>query len=158
MADPLTAALTGITLVTTIADRIKQGVSAYKSVAELGDQLEALFEGEKQLQQARNKKANKSDPFSTKSVAREIVEHKLAQEKLKEVAVAIDMRFGHGTWAGILAERNRRIREAKEQARQAAIQRRQKIHEITEALKICAAAAAVVVLVTGALIGLQAWT
>ena len=31
----------------------------------------------------------------------------------------IDMRFGHGTWAGIINERARRIREAKEAEEQA---------------------------------------
>ena len=48
--------------------------------------------------------------ISTENVAQEIIDHKLAQEKLKEVAVMIDMRFGHGTWAGILAERQRHPR------------------------------------------------
>ena len=74
MVDPLSAALTGITLVTTVADKIKQGLDAYKSVAELGDQIESLFEGEKQLQRARNKKAGQADPFSTRSIAKEVME------------------------------------------------------------------------------------
>ena len=56
-----------------------------------------------------------ADSFSTESVAQEIIDHKLAQEKLREVSVMIDMRFGPGTWAGILAERQRRIQEAKKQ-------------------------------------------
>ena len=66
---------------------------------------------------------------------REIIDHKLAQEKLKEVAVMIDMRFGHGTWAGILAERQRRIQEAREAAKKAAMERRRKRHELEETVK-----------------------
>lgn len=135
MVDPVTAALTGIALVTKISEHIKQGINAYNSVAELGDQVEKLFEGEQQCMKARNKQANKADPFSTKSVAQEVINHKLAQEKLREVGVSIDMRFGPGTWAGILAERQQRIREAKEAARQAEIARRRQQHQQMETIK-----------------------
>ena len=69
---------------------------------------------------------------STESVAQEIIDHKLAQEKLREVSVMIDMRFGPGTWAGILAERQRRIQEAKEAAKKAAIEKRRRQHEWEE--------------------------
>ena len=136
MVDPLTAGLAGIALVTKVTEHIKQGINAYNSVAELGSQIDALFTGEQQCQQARNKKAAKYDPFNTQTVAKEIVEHKLAQEKLQEVATLIDMRFGHGTWAGILAERQKRIREAKEAEKARAIERRRRIKEIEEMAKI----------------------
>ena len=136
MVDPLTASLAGIALVTKVTDQIKQGINAYKSVAELGGQIDALFTGEQQCQQARNKKANKYDPFSTQTVAQEVIDHKLAQEKLREVATLVDMRFGHGTWAGILAERQKRIREAREEAKRRAVARRRKLREIEEMAKI----------------------
>ena len=41
----------------------------------------------------------------------------------------VDMRFGHGTWAGILAERAKRIQAAKEAEAEV---RRQKIKEAKE--------------------------
>ena len=137
MVDPVTAALTGIALVTKITDHIKSGINAYKSVAEVGEQIDLLFKGEQDCMKARNKKAKGFDNFSTESVAQEIIDHKLAQEKLREVATMIDMRFGHGTWAGILAERQRRIQEAKEAAKQAEIERRRKQHQWEENLKDC---------------------
>lgn len=158
MIEPLSAALTGITLVTTVADKIKQGINAYNSVAELGSQLEALFEGETELQRARNKKANKADTFSTQGIAREVVEHKLAQEKMHEVAVAIDMRFGHGTWAGIIAERNNRIREAKEAQRKAQIERQRKINEMVETAKVLGIVTGSVVLFLAIIMGITLWT
>ena len=133
MVDPVTAALTGIALVTKITDQLKKGIDAYKSVAEVGQEIDLLFRGEQECQKARNKSAG-VDSFSTESVAQEIIDHKLAQEKLREVSVMIDMRFGLGTWAGILAERQRRIQEAKEAAKKAAIERR-KQHEWEENLK-----------------------
>ena len=153
MVDPVTAALTGIALVTKVTEHIKQGINAYNSVAELGDQIDLLFRGEQQLQTARNKQASKQDPFSTETVAKEVIEHKLAQEKLQEVAVAIDMRFGHGTWAGILTERQKRIREAKEAARQALIERRRQHHKNMETLKAAAVGVITAVLLVASLVG-----
>ena len=136
MVDPITAGLAGIALVTKVTEQIKAGINAYKSVADLGNQIDALFLGEQQCQRARNKKAGRFDPFNTETVAREVIDHKLAQEKLREVATMIDMRFGHGTWASILAERQKRIREAKEAAAEAAKLRRQRIKEFEEMAKI----------------------
>ena len=136
MVDPITAGLAGIALVTKVTEQIKAGIAAYQSVADLGGQIDALFEGEKQCQQARNKQANKSSVFSTESVAREVIDHKLAQEKLREVGTLIDMRFGPGTWSGILAERQKRIREAKEAERIRIKERQQKIADLQETLTV----------------------
>lgn len=152
MVDPVTAALTGIALVTKVAEHIKEGINAYNSVADLGDQIELLFKGEKDCQRERNKKANKSDPFSTETVAHEVINHRLAQEKLHEVGVAIDMRFGPGTWAGILAERQRRIREAREAERQRLIEARRRSHELEETLKAGAVGLTLVAAVIGVLV------
>mgnify|MGYP001217920360 CR=1 FL=1 len=151
MVDPITAGLAGIALVTKVAEHIKSGINAYKSVAELGSQIDALFEGEKQCQQARNKSANKQNAFSTESVAKEVIDHKLAQEKLREVATAIDMRFGHGTWSSILAERQKRIREAKEAERIRIKERQKRIADIQETLTIIAISVAAIGVVLTAL-------
>lgn len=134
MVDPITAGLAGIALVTKVTEQIKAGINAYNSVAELGGQIDALFEGEKQCQQARNKKANKGNIWSTESVAREIIDHRLAQEKLQEVATLIDFRFGHGTWSSILAERQRRIREAREAELARQKERQRRIDDLQEGL------------------------
>ena len=136
MVDPITAGLAGIALVTKVTEQIKSGINAYKSVADLGSQIDALFKGEQECQQARNKQANKYNAFSTENVAREVIDHKLAQEKLREVATLIDMRFGPGTWAGILSERQKRIREAKEAERIRIKERQQKIADIQETLTL----------------------
>ena len=69
MVDPVTAALTGIALVTKVTDHIKKGINAYKSIAEVGQEIDLLFRGEQELQQARNKKA-KVNQFSTNTVAK----------------------------------------------------------------------------------------
>lgn len=136
MVDPLTAGLAGIALVTKATEQIKAGINAYKSVAELGNQVEALFEGEKQCEAARNKQANKNNIFSTENVAKEVLEHRLAQERLREVGTLVDLRFGPGTWAGILAERQKRIREAKEAERIRLMERRQRIADLQDSIAV----------------------
>jgi uncharacterized membrane protein len=45
------------------------------------------------------------------------------------------MRFGHGTWAGIIAERARRIQKAKEEAAAANRKRIQEAKEFEESMK-----------------------
>jgi hypothetical protein len=47
----------------------------------------------------------------------------------------VDMRFGHGTWAGIIAERAKRIQEAKEAAAAARREKIQKSIEFEENMK-----------------------
>ena len=61
----------------------------------------------------------------------------------------VDMRFGHGTWKGILAERQKRIQEAREaalKAKRAAIQRQ---NEIIENIKITIIVAGIAAMAVG---------
>lgn len=92
------------------------------------------------------------------SVIGYLIDHKLAQEKLQEIATLIDWRFGHGTWASILAERQKRIREAKEAAREAARAKRQRIKEIEEAAKTIGTIILVTVMILFAIVGYFALT
>ena len=87
--------------------------------------------------------------FSVNSVAQEVIDAKLAAEKLREVSVLVDMRFGPGTWAGIVNERAKRIQEAKEAERKRKIEQARKEHEFWEAAKATAIAViAIVAMVT----------
>jgi len=81
-----------------------------------------------------------------------MIDAKLAKEKMQEMATMIDMRFGHGTWAGIVAERAKRIQEAKEAAlaaRREALKRQQ---EFMETVKIVVAVGVVSAIALGFLI------
>lgn len=158
MVDPVTAALTGIALVTKVSDTIKQGIGAYRNVAEMGEQLEQLFRGEQECMAARNRKESRHSNFSTEGIAQEVIEHKLAQERLREVGVEIDMRFGHGTWQSILSERQRRIQEAREAAKKAAIERRRQQHELQETIKAIAIGLVCAGLMATAFVGAFIWT
>jgi hypothetical protein len=123
--------LTGISLVKASVDFIKSNISTAKDIGQIAGQIDDLFRGEKEVQQLRNKKAGGGlgDQFGVDTVAKEIIDARIATEKLQEVATMVDMRFGHGTWAGIIAERAKRIQEAKEAE---AAARRKKIQEARE--------------------------
>ena len=108
--------LTGIALVKQATDFIKSNINTVKDIGQITGHIDDLFRGEHEAQKARNKKAG-IDTFSVNSVAQEVIDAKLAAEKLREVAVLVDMRFGPGTWAGIVNERAKRIQEAKEAER-----------------------------------------
>jgi len=132
--------LAGIALVKSAVDGIKSSINTAKDIGDIAGYIDNLFEGEKQVQQQRAKKAGVGigDQFGVDTVAREVIDAKIAAEKLQEVATMVDMRFGHGTWKDILAERQKRIQEkraAEAKARREAIQRH---NEMVETFKIAA--------------------
>jgi hypothetical protein len=124
-------ALAGIALVKSAVDGIKSAINTAKDVGEIAGYVDQLFEGEKQVQQKRSKSAYPGigDQFGVSNIASEVIDARLAQEKMQEMRNLIDLRFGPGTWQGIIDERARRIQAAKEAA---AEERRKKIAEAKE--------------------------
>jgi hypothetical protein len=139
--------LTGIALVQKSVEFIKSNISTVQDISQIAGQIDALFTGQKQVNEARNKKSGVgiTDQFGVDSVAREVIDAKIAAEKLQEVATMVDMRFGPGTWKGILEERQKRIQQAKEAAAEARRQKLQEAKEFEETMKQ-------IVLVSGVLI------
>ena len=129
--EPISTALAGIALVKSAVDGIKSAIGTANDVGAIAGQIDALFTGQKQVNEARNKKSGVglTDQFGVESVAREMIDAKLAAEKLQEVATLVNMRFGPDTWKNILEERQKRILEAKEAA---AAERRKKLQESRE--------------------------
>ena len=136
--EPISTALAGIALFKSAVDGIKGAIGTANDVGEIAGFIDSLFEGEKQVQKKRNKKSGVGvgDQFGIKSVAQEIIDAKIAKEQMQEIASMVDMRFGHGTWAGIVAERARRIQEAKEAAAAAKREQRRKQKEPEENIKM----------------------
>ena len=126
--EPITTALAGFALFKSAVDGIKGAIGTANDVSEIAGFIDNLFEGEKQVQQKRNKKSGvgMGDQFGIKTVAQEIIDAKLAKEQMQEIASMVDFRFGHGTWQSIVNERAKRIQEAKEAAAEA---RRKKLQE-----------------------------
>jgi len=126
--------LAGIALVKSAVDGIKSAIGTANDIGEIASHIDRLFEGEQQIQKQKIQKSNST--FSVGNVARETIDAKLAQEQMYEMSLLIDYRFGHGTWAGIIAERARRIQEQKELEKQQRILRQKKKAETIHNLQI----------------------
>ena len=152
--EPISTALAGIALVKSAVDGIKSAIGTANDIGDIAGQIDALFAGQKQVNEARNKKSGVglTDQFGVESVAREVIDAKIAAEKLQEVATIVDMRFGPGTWKGILAERQKRIQEAKEAAAKARREAILRQEEIMENVKMALLAIFVIVVGIGAFI------
>ena len=135
--EPISTALAGIALFKSAVDGIKGAISTANDVGEIAGFIDKLFEGEKQVQQRRNQQSGVGigDQFGVTNVAREVIDAKLAQEQMREIASMVDMRFGHGTWRSIVDERAKRIREAKEAEAEARRLKRQQEMETAENIK-----------------------
>ncbi len=158
--EPISTALAGISLVKASVDFIKSNISTAQDIGQIAGQIDALFTGQKQVQEASNKKSGVglADQFGVQSVAKEMIDARLAAEQIAEVARMVDFRFGHGTWAGILAERQKRIQLAKEQrARQRKIERERQ-QEMFENFKVGAIVVGLIVVIIGLFIGVMAAT
>ena len=121
--------LAGIALVKSAVDGIKSAISTARDVGEIADELDKLFTGEQQIQKKKQKRS--SDPFSVGSLARETIDAKIAAEHRQEIATLIDLRFGHGTWQGIINERAKRLREHQEAERLQRLAKEKQQEELT---------------------------
>tara|TARA_B000000557_G_scaffold230042_1_gene202563 strand:+ start:7431 stop:7910 length:480 start_codon:yes stop_codon:yes gene_type:complete len=123
--------LTGIALVQQSVKFIKENINTAKDLGAIAGQIDNLLTGEKQVQEQRAKKSGVSlgDQFGINTVAQEVIDARLAQEKVQEMRTLVDLRFGPGTWQSIVDERARRIQQAKEKA---AAERRKKLQEAKE--------------------------
>jgi len=145
--------VTGIQLVKQSVAFIKDNISTAKDISEIAGQIDSLFEGKNQLDKKRSKKDGVSlaDQFGVKSVANEIIDAKLAAEKLYEVSVLVDQRFGHGTWQAILTERSKRIEEAKAARKEAIKVKKRQQEEIMDILGYFIIGLCVIIFVAGVL-------
>ena len=104
-----------------------------------------------------NKRAKKSgasigDQFGIESVAQEVIDARIAQEKIQEMRTLVDMRFGPGTWQSIVDLRNKRIKEAKEAAAKARKEAMLRQQEMIDSIKLAAGIGLMVALGVGFLI------
>ena len=138
--------LAGIALVKSAVDGIKSAIGTANDIGDIAGYIDNLFEGEKQVQQQRAKKSKTgiTDQFGIKSVAQEMIDAKVAQEKMQEIAMMVNLRFGPDTWQSIVNERAKRIQEAKEAAAQARREARLAQEEMMENVKTAAIVSSVI--------------
>ena len=149
--EPISTALAGISLFKAAVDGIKGVIGTANDVSDIAHYIDNLFEGEKQVQQERNRKSGMGmgDQLGVKSVATEVINARLAKEQMQEIASMVDMRFGHGTWASIVAERAKRIQEAKEAAAVAKREAAKKQKELEENIKTAVLIFGVIIVAVG---------
>ena len=135
-------------------DGIKSTINTANDIGDIAKYVDNLLEGEKQVQQQRAKRSGSSisDQFGIESVAQEVIDARIAQEKIQEMRTLVDMRFGPGTWQSIVDLRNKRIREAKEAAAKARREARLRQQEMMDSIKIAAGIGAIVAVGIGLLI------
>jgi len=132
--DPISTGLAGIALVQKSVDFIKSNISTANDIRDIAGAIDGLFQGEKQVQKQRF--GDKSIIGQSKDAAHAVIDAKLAQEQLEEMSRLIDNRFGYGTWRAIIAERNKRIQEEKQQIAEAKRKQQKEREETMELIKI----------------------
>ena len=133
MVEPVTTVLTGIALVTKSVEFIKSNIQTAQDIGQFVGAIDDAFKGEKDCIKSREGK----DLYATENVAQEIIDAKLAREHLYEMKQLINLRFGHGTWDEILAERKRRIDARKQAIKEERAKRQKQAQEIQEIVKYC---------------------
>jgi len=150
--EPISTALAGIALVKASVDGIKSALGTAKDIGAIANDIDALLNGQAQVQ------VGLADQFGVQSVAKEMIDAKIAAEHVAEVRRLTDHRFGAGTWQSILDERAKRIREAKEAQAEARRQAQLQHDEMLENVKIGLAIFALVVVVVGLFIAVMVST
>ena len=143
----LAETMAGISLVKASVDGIKKAINTCNDLVDIAKYIDGLFEGEQQIQKKRSKA--QKDPFAVNTIAEETINAKLAQEHMQEMKQLINMRFGPGVWEGIIAERAKRIQQAKEAERQARLEKIRRHREIVHNVEIGGAVFAACVVFIG---------
>ena len=103
--------LAGIALVKQSVDFIKSQIDTCNDISAIAGSIDGLFRGVDETKQERNKRSQKAPQM-------------------------VDMRFGPGTWKGIVAERARRIQEHKEEMARIKKQKLKEQAEFWEQMKM----------------------
>lgn len=132
--------LAGISLLKASVDFIKSNIDTAKDIGEIAGAVDGLFRGHDEVQAERSKKSGMGigDQFGIKSVAQEMIDAKLAQEKMQEMKNMINMRFGPNTWQSIVDERAKRIQEHKEEIARIKKEKLREQAEFVEQMKMMA--------------------
>ena len=134
--DPISTGLAGMALVQKSVEFIKSNISPAQDISQIAGAIDGLFDGQKQINQKRFSDNNTLGQY--KSAANDVIDAKLAQEQLDEMAILVNNRFGYGTWQTIIRERAKRIADEKEAARRAKQEKLRKQKELYQTIQVVA--------------------
>ena len=134
---PIAEIMAGISLVKASVDFIKSNIDTAKDIGEIAGAVDGLFRGQEEIERKRSKKAGVGigDQFGIKTVAQEVIDAKLAQEKMQEMKNLINLRFGPDTWQLIVDTRAKKIQEEREAIAAAKRKKREEAREFEEMMK-----------------------
>jgi hypothetical protein len=159
--------LAGIALVNSAVKGIKSAIGTAKDISSIADDIDKLFEGAQQVKSKKtpnpllakwdaalkSKLGDNADKFSIGNVAKDVIERKMAEESLEQMAMLVNKRFGWGTWDTILLERQELIEKAKSAAKKRKEEQQEKWDTAFEWVKnIC-----ILLIATGAIIIMVLW-
>ena len=149
---PIAEIMAGISLVKASVDFIKSNIDTAKDIGEIAGAVDGLFRGQEDINKKRSKNAGvgMADQFGIKTVAQEVIDAKLAAEKMQEMKNLINLRFGPDTWQLIVDTRAKKIQEEREAIATAKRKKREEAREFEEMIK----QAGIVAVVLGAAIAL----
>jgi len=150
---PVAEILAGIALVKSSVDFIKSNIDTCKDIGDIGGAIDGLLRGKDQVNKKSGRGLGVREQFDTSHIASETIDAKLAAEKMQEVAMMLNMRFGPDTWREIVEERARRIQEQKELERQARIQKAKEHKELMANLKMIGLVVLAIIGIMGVLFG-----
>ena len=130
-------AMAGIALIKASVDFIKSNIDTAKDIGEIAGAVDGLFRGQEDINKKRNSNAGvgMADQFGIKTVAQEVIDAKLAQEKMQEMKNLINLRFGPDTWQLIVDTRAKKIQEEREAIAAAKRKKREEQREFEETMK-----------------------
>mgnify|MGYP001162536398 CR=1 FL=1 len=134
--DPLSTGLAGMALVQKSVEFIKSNISTAQDIGQIAGAIDGLFAGQKQINQKRFSEGNTIGQY--KSAANDVIDAKLAQEQLDEMAILVNNRFGYGTWQTIIKERAKRIADEKEAVKRARQEKLRKQKELFQTIQLIA--------------------
>ena len=130
-------AIAAATAFKSAVDVLKKTIASARDVRDIASQIDVLLDSKSKIDRAKNKKAAPGQ-FSISSIASETIDAKLAEEELYQIKLAINNRFGFGTFEAIEQERKKRIREFAEAQRKQAAAKAKRRKELINDLKIFA--------------------
>ena len=134
---PIAERRAGRSLVKASVDFIKSNIDTAKAIGEIAGAVDGLFRGQEDINKKRSKNAGVGigDQFGIKTVAQEVIDAKLAAEKMQEMKNLINLRFGPETGQSRVEVRAKKIQEEREAIAAAKREKIQKAREFEETLK-----------------------
>ena len=128
-------AIAAATAFKAAVDGIKKAIGTARDVRDIASQIDTLLDSKSKIDKAKNKKAAPGQ-FSISSIASETIDAKLAEEELYSIKLAINNRFGFGTFEAIEQERKKRIKDYNEAERKRLAAKAKRRKELINDLKI----------------------